>query len=204
MRMFVISRMLVIGRMILIGSMLRFGFGWRFETFDLLRRERRHFPDERNQSPRLLRRVLALPRGHTGPTHAILNDVEQRAVTEALDACIGKIRDLRVHVLAHLRRAAAVLTMTGRAVILEVIDDTSPRIWVCSERIRLPIGISGNGEAEQSGGDAALERAGLSIGREAAASDTTIRNDGYRDPEHDDGDERVSKEPHSTSTLQLT
>jgi len=74
-----------------------------------------------------------------------LNDVEQRAVTQALDACIGKIRDLRVHVLAHFRRAAAILAMTSGAVILEVINDTPPRIWVCGEWILLSIGISGNG-----------------------------------------------------------
>src|SRR5688572_16135126 len=69
-----------------------------FLDFHVGFRERWGLPNECHQLPRFLGRVLLLPRGHTSPSDAVLNDVEKRPVATTLNLSGSQVGHLRVHV----------------------------------------------------------------------------------------------------------
>src|SRR5262245_54094031 len=106
--------------------------------FKVLRRERRQFPYEPHQPPTLSGCVLEPPRRHPRPPHAVLNDVEEVAVGQALDDRLCEVGYLGVEALRHHRVSLAGSAVTGGAVTLKVFCRCSPRLSVVSKRIFLP------------------------------------------------------------------
>src|SRR4026208_1621143 len=91
------------------------------------------FPNECHQLPRVLWRVLILPRGHASPSDAVLNDVEQRPVTTTLNLSGSQVGHLRVHVGAHLGVALRVAAVAQRAVIQVMLTRLTPDFGLSAE-----------------------------------------------------------------------
>ena len=111
--------------------------------------ERRGLPDEGHQLPRVLGRVLILPGGHTRPSDAVLNDVEERAVAATLNLGGSQVGHLRVHVGAHIGVALRVAAVTHRAVIQVVLTRLPPDFGLSAKWALLSIGVSRNRETDE-------------------------------------------------------
>src|SRR5207253_4574721 len=90
-----------------------------FHLFELLGREIRKMPNELNEFPCVV--ILVLPGRHSGEANAIPDDGEQFAVTESLRGSLSHVRRVRIQILSHFGLPAAVVAVTFRAVIGEML-----------------------------------------------------------------------------------
>src|SRR5882762_9015080 len=113
-----------------------------FHQLELLFRELRQAPDEQDELPVVL--VFAAPAGHAGEADAVLDDGKELAIGELLRFSLSHVRGGRVHILTHLGFSAAVIGVTDRAMIGEVVPAFGDieRSW--TERIFHLLGGSGS------------------------------------------------------------
>src|SRR5262245_13891071 len=108
--------------------------------------------------------MVVLPRRHTGPPNAILDDVEQFPVAQALYHRVRKVRRFGVHVPAQNRFSASITTVACRAMITVMIRCGSPYGCIRPEWIVLLFDIGRNGEANQSRCDRTFDVSRVNVG----------------------------------------
>src|SRR5687767_1610690 len=109
-------------------------------------------PDEMNEFPTILiffGRILS-PRRHSRETNAVVNNVEQLSVGQGLGFGQSHVGSLRVQVLSNLGLPAAVICVTGSAVIGEVRPGISQNLLARLDWILGPARASRGRETAQT------------------------------------------------------
>src|SRR5438128_806656 len=101
--------------------------------------------------------MFMLPRRHARPADAVLDDREQRAVTQALDRRLGQVGHLWIHVGADVSLPVSISAMTDRAVVLEVIQRSAPGLRIAAQGIRRLLELGRNRETHETCRDAPFE-----------------------------------------------
>src|SRR5713226_3520640 len=83
-------------------------------------RELGQMPNEHDELPAIVVFFLRAPRRHSGQPNAIVDDVVDLSVREALGVGQTHVRCLRIEILANLRLSASVIAMASGAMIREV------------------------------------------------------------------------------------
>src|ERR1700687_1315091 len=109
---------LTIQKLFFLLLLLFLGRPFRIERFHrtlLLWREPGQMPDEKHQLPAFLVFLLRAPGRHSGKPNAIVDDVVDFSVREALRVGQTHVRRLRIKILADLGFSASVIAMAGGA-----------------------------------------------------------------------------------------